>query len=150
MDEMKIKMFVAQKLQAGVKLTDIQNMLADELNCKMTFLDLRLLAAELEDVDWSQFDPQEKKSEDDAEAAPEADAEAAVPADGDGTTKVEISRLARPGAMMHGTVTFASGASAEWIIDNMGQLGLDKVQGQPTQDDLMAFQTELRKMLQQH
>jgi len=60
MDEMKIKQFVAIKLHEGVKLTDIQTMLVDELGCKMTFLDLRLLAAELEDVDWSKFDPQEK------------------------------------------------------------------------------------------
>lgn len=150
MDEMQVKQFVARKLHEGVKLTDIQTMLVDELNCKMTFLDLRLLAAELEDVDWAQFDPQEKKSEDDAQASAEEAAEdAAAPAEGDGTTKVEISRLTRPGAMMHGTVKFASGATAEWIIDQMGQLGLDKVDGQPTQDDLMAFQGELRKMLQQ-
>ena len=63
MDDMKIKQFVAKKLHEGVKLTDIQTQLVDELGCKMTFLELRLLAAELEDVDWSQFDPQEKKAE---------------------------------------------------------------------------------------
>ena len=148
MDEMQVKRFVAQKLHEGVKLTDIQNMLVDELNCKMTFLELRLLAAELEDVDWSQFDPQEKKAEDDETAAP-AEGAAAEASAGDGATKVEISRLSRPGAMMHGTVTFASGASAEWLIDQMGQLGLDKVQGEPTQDDLKAFQDELRRMFQQ-
>ena len=148
MDEMQVKRFVAQKLHEGVKLTGIQTMLVDELDCKMTFLELRLLAAELEDVDWSQFDPQEKKAEDDEAADPAEDAAAEVPA-GDGATKVEISRLSRPGAMMHGTVTFASGASAEWLIDQMGQLGLDKVQGEPTQDDLKAFQDELRRMFQQ-
>lgn len=148
MDEMQVKRFVAQKLHEGVKLTDIQTMLVDELDCKMTFLELRLLAAELEDVDWSQFDPQEKKAEDDEAADSAEDAAAEVPA-GDGATKVEISRLARPGAVMHGTVTFASGASAEWILDQMGRLGFDKVEGEPTQDDLTAFQDELRKMLQQ-
>ena len=145
MDEMLIKRFVAQKLHEGIKLTEIQTMLVNELDCKMTFLELRLLAAELEDVDWAQFDQQEKKADDEADA-PAEKAEAAA---GTGATKVEISRLARPGAMMHGTVSFASGASAEWIIDQMGQLGLDKVQGEPTQDDLTAFQDELRKMLQQ-
>ena len=62
MDDMIIKRFVAQKLQEGIKLSDIQTLLADELQCRMTFLDLRLLAAELEDVDWSQFDPKEKKA----------------------------------------------------------------------------------------
>ena len=153
MDEMKIKRFVAQKLHEGVKLSDIQNMLAEELDCKMTFLDLRLMAAELEDVDWSKFDPAEKKAdepaeENAAEASPVAeDAEAgeAAPAAA-GKTTVELSRLTRPGAMAHGTVNFGSGASAEWLIDEMGRLGLDKVSGEPTENDIAEFQTELRKL----
>ena len=151
---MIIKRFVAQKLQEGVKLSDIQTMLADELQCRMTFLELRLLAAELEDVDWSKFDPQEKKAEEPAaEAAPaaavadptaEPAAEAAPAAAG--STVVELSRLSRPGAMAHGTVTFASGVTAEWLIDEMGRLGLDKVSGQPTEQDIQEFQVELRKL----
>lgn len=154
MDDMIIKRFVAQKLQEGVKLSDIQTMLADELQCRMTFLELRLLAAELEDVDWSKFDPQEKKAEEPAaEAAPaaavadptaEPAAEAAPAAAG--STVVELSRLSRPGAMAHGTVTFASGVTAEWLIDEMGRLGLDKVSGQPTEQDIQEFQVELRKL----
>ena len=158
MDDMTIKRFVAQKLQEGIKLSDIQNLLADELDCRMTFLDLRLLAAELEDVDWSQFDPKEKKAEEvPAPAAPAADeatpaaepaadsaAEAAPAAAG--STVVELSRLSRPGAMAHGTVTFASGVTAEWLIDEMGRLGLDKVSGQPTEQDIQEFQVELRKL----
>ena len=158
MDDMTIKRFVAQKLQEGIKLSDIQNLLADELDCRMTFLDLRLLAAELEDVDWSQFDPKEKKAEEaPAPAAPAADeatpaaepaadsaAEAAPAAAG--STVVELSRLSRPGAMAHGTVTFASGVTAEWLIDEMGRLGLDKVSGQPTEQDIQDFQVELRKL----
>ena len=158
MDDMTIKRFVAQKLQEGIKLSDIQNLLADELDCRMTFLDLRLLAAELEDVDWSQFDPKEKKSEEaPAPAAPAADeaAPAAEPAADPaaeaapaaaGNTVVELSRLSRPGAMAHGTVTFASGVTAEWLIDEMGRLGLDKVSGQPTEQDIQEFQVELRKL----
>ena len=152
MDEMKIKQFVARKLYDGVKLSDIQTMLVEELDCKMTFLELRLLAAELEDVDWSQFDPQEKKPEPEeapAAAVPSADAVEAADADApaaSGTTTVELSRLARPGAMAHGTVNFGSGASAEWLIDEMGRLGLDKVSGQPTENDIAEFQNELRKL----
>jgi len=161
MDEMKIKQFVAIKLHEGVKLTDIQTMLVDELGCKMTFLDLRLLAAELEDVDWSKFDPQEKKPE----AAEEAPAASAVPGEetaaadmpatagedapaATGTTTVELSRLSRPGALAHGTVNFASGATAEWMVDEFGRLGLDKVSGQPTESDLAEFQNELRKLFE--
>ena len=161
MDDMTIKRFVAQKLSEGVKLTDIQNMLVDELDCKMTFLELRLLAAELEDVDWSQFDPQEKKPQDDEKTAENAAAgadsadeavsdmqdEAAAP-QGEGKTVVELSRLTRPGAIAHGTVTFASGVTAEWLVDEMGRLGLDKVSGQPTENDIAEFQVELRKLFE--
>lgn len=156
MDEMIIKRFVAQKLHEGVKLSDIQNMLAEELDCKMTFLDLRLMAAELEDVDWSKFDPAEKKADVPAEAEPAAGAESAAeaadesseaaPAAEAGKTTVELSRLTRPGAMAHGTVQFGSGASAEWLIDEMGRLGLDKVSGEPTENDIAEFQVELRKL----
>ena len=160
MDEMTIKRFVAEKLHAGVRLSDIQNMLAEELDCKMTFLELRLMAAELEDVDWSKFDPNEKKSDapvTDASAAPaaaEAEETAAAdaapaedaPAAAAGKTTVELSRLSRPGAMAHGTVNFGSGASAEWLIDEMGRLGLDKVNGEPTENDIAEFQVELRKL----
>ena len=165
MDDMMIKRFVAEKLHEGVKLTDIQTLLVSELDCKMTFLELRLLAAELEDVDWSQFDPQEKKApapaeQPEAPAAveesdlPEADAVAdepqaaeEAPAAG-GETKVELSKLARPGALAHGTVTFASGVTGEWLIDELGRLGLDKVSGQPTQADIEGFQNELRKLFE--
>lgn len=153
MDEMTVKRFVAKKLHEGIKLSDIQNMLAEELECKMTFLELRLMAAELEDVDWEKFDPAEKKdSAEEAEAPAENSAATENPAENEaapaaaGKTAVELSRLTRPGAMAHGTVNFGSGASAEWLIDEMGRLGLDKVSGEPTENDIAEFQTELRKL----
>ena len=153
MDEMTVKRFVAKKLHEGIKLSDIQNMLAEELECKMTFLELRLMAAELEDVDWEKFDPAEKKDPaEEAEAPAENSAATENPAENEaapaaaGKTIVELSRLTRPGAMAHGTVNFGSGASAEWLIDEMGRLGLDKVSGEPTENDIAEFQTELRKL----
>ena len=153
MDEMTVKRFVAKKLHEGIKLSDIQNMLAEELECKMTFLELRLMAAELEDVDWEKFDPAEKKDPaEEAEAPAENSAATENPAENEaapaaaGKTTVELSRLTRPGAMAHGTVNFGSGASAEWLIDEMGRLGLDKVSGEPTENDIAEFQTELRKL----
>ena len=50
--------------------------------------------------------------------------------------------------MAHGPVKFASGASGEWVIDEFGRLGLDKVSGQPTENDIAEFQTELRKLFE--
>ena len=101
---MMIKRFVAKKLHEGVKLSDIQNMLAEELECKMTFLELRLMAAELEDVDWEKFDPTEKK-ETVEEAAPIAEntvpaaeapaADEAAPAAAAGKTNRRMGKLCK-------------------------------------------------------
>ncbi len=139
MDTLETKRWIAAELNKGVSLGDIQKQLTAEFNIKMTFLELRLLAAELENIDWAKQDPvkPEKKPEDAAQAA-------AVPQSG---TVVEISKIARPGAMANGTVKFQSGASAEWIVDSSGRLGFDKVDGEPTKEDMQEFMKELQQML---
>ena len=35
----------------------------------------------------------------------------------------------------------------EWIVDQMGRLGFDKLNGEPTEKDIQEFQVELRKVL---
>ena len=84
-----------------------------------------------------------------AEAAPAAD-NAAAPADeaapATGKTKVEMSRVVRPGAAAEGTVSFGSGASAVWVIDQLGRLGLEKVVGEYTENDIREFQQELARL----
>ena len=67
-------------------------------------------------------------------------------------TKIEVSKIARPGMMFSGSATFANGATAEWFLDNMGRLGLDNLQGEnPSEEDVrkfqMALQLELRKLM---
>ena len=59
---------------------------------------------------------------------------------------MEKSGLVRPGALASGTVSFGSGAKAEWIVDQMGRLGLENVVGEPTEEDFAEFQQELRKL----
>ena len=103
-----------------------------------SLLELRLLAAELENIDWSKQDPVKPAAEE-AEKAKEA-----VPVAG--KTVVEKSKLVRPGAMANGTVKFASGATAEWILDSYGRLGLDNVNGEYTEDDIKEFQAELQNL----
>ena len=53
----------------------------------------------------------------------------------------------RPGAVASGSVKFASGVSAEWVIDQSGRLGLNNASGEPTEDDIKDFQKELQKAL---
>lgn len=142
MDNAKLKKIVAEKLNEGLSLGQIQDILNSEYHHNMTFLDLRLLASELENIDWSS----------DEQTEPEPDEPS--PADADlmadknaSSTVIEISKLVRPGAVMSGSVRFASGAKAEWLLDRMGRLSLDKQQGEPTEDDLAEFQKELQNKL---
>lgn len=148
MESIEIKKIVAEQLAKGVELSDIQTILNKEHNVNMTFLELRLLASELDQVDWGQFNKEEEKKDEKAgtdDDLAEDGEESSL--DGDGQTVVEVSKIARPGAVMSGSVKFASGASAEWVLDQFGRLGLEKSQGKPTPEDLEQFQTELQKQL---
>jgi hypothetical protein len=64
-----------------------------------------------------------------------------------GATVVEVSKLVRPGAALSGSVKFASGVKADWVLDQMGRLGLEKPTGKPTPEDIKEFQVELQKKL---
>ena len=147
MEKNEIKLFVGELLNEGLSLSDIQKKLQNEKEVKMTFLDLRILASELEEIDWSKQKADieavkaEKKAEEDKKKEAENNENNA------GKTVVEVSRLKRPGAIANGTVVFGSGAKAEWALDQTGRLGLDKQTGEPTQDDVQEFQTELQKLL---
>jgi hypothetical protein len=127
-------------LNQGLSLASVQKALADEHGLKITYFDLRLLAAGLE-VDWKKQDPEPVEEELDGD---EELAESPPP-----RVQISISKLVRPGAALSGEVTFASGASAEWTVDPMGRLGLNPMNGseQPTEEDLLEFQTELQQKL---
>lgn len=147
--------FIAAKLNEGHSLSDVQKMLQSELGIVMTYLDLRLAAAEIESVDWEAQEP-EPPANDPAEAVGEAvpSEPASEPAAedkalGSGQTRVTVSKLVRPGAAMSGEVEFGSGARGEWYIDAYGRPGLSLAEGsaQPTQDDVVEFQEALRQKL---
>ena len=145
--ELEIKRFMAQKIEEGETLSNVQKLVNETFGTKYTFMEIRILASELEEVDWGALDPKpaappadEEKKEDAAAAEP--------PASGEGKTVVEISKLVRPGTALSGTVTFRSGSSAEWYVDSYGRLGLENLRGeQPTEEDVRDFQVELQKQL---
>lgn len=150
MNDNEIKKFIAQQLAKNVNLSDIQKLVNAEFNLKLTFMDIRVLASELDNIDWSVNDPkaiqkakdEAKKAADEAKKAAEPQAEEAA----NSGTVVEVSKLIRPGTMASGTVKFASGPTAEWYVDQTGRLGLDKLEGgQPTPEDIKEFQLELQK-----
>lgn len=143
MDDMKIKKFMAEQLEEGHSLSDIQQMINEKFKTKLSYMEIRIMASELENIDWSKNDPvpEEKPIEEDELEAP-------APGAADGNTVVEVSKLVRPGAAMSGSVKFASGASATWILDQMGRLGFDDTVGEPTEEDMKAFVDELKAKLQ--
>ncbi len=148
--ENEIKKFMAGKISEGVSLSEIQKLIEEKFNKRMTFLDVRLMASTLDSIDWEKEAAKETAEE---EAAKEAEKEAEKntekiddPSDSDGKCLVELSKLVKPGAVAHGSVKFPSGASGNWVLDQTGRLGMEKSEGEATEDDLKAFQAELQNM----
>jgi hypothetical protein len=56
-----------------------------------------------------------------------------------------VDKLARPGALVSGKVTFSDGHTADWRLDQTGQLGLIPQQAgyRPPPADLQQFQAAL-------
>ena len=61
-DEAKVKEMLAALLAEGVSLSDAQNQINQQLEQKLTFMDIRIIASTL-DVDWKKGDPHPVKSE---------------------------------------------------------------------------------------
>ena len=175
MDQNEIKKVIAEQLTKGVSLSDIHKMLFDEYKVRMTFMDLRLMASELESIDWSKSDaaaevpetPAAEDSEgsqdeeeifDEDEDLPD-DENDADPSEGEtpsgegekirGATTVEINKIARPGAVLSGSVNFGSGASSDWVLDQLGRIAMANVKGKPDEQDIKEFQLELQKAVSQ-
>ena len=168
-DEQRQK--VATWLEQGLKLSEIQKRLLSELGLNVTYMELRFLLDDLrlkpKEPEPPPAPPTEIGKKNQAQPASPATAapgeagpvpeeemddfpedEAGAPA-GPSNVSVTVDRLARPGALVSGNVTFSDGKSAQWYLDQTGRLGLvAKEQGyRPSQTDLMAFQTQLQSEL---
>lgn len=157
------KQIVAGWIEDGATLNEIQKRLQDELEVSMTYLDVRLLAGELNLVPKEKEKPEEKPEEPAAgEADPAQAADPAAPANDlqddlagmggpGGNVSVSIDQIARPNAMISGKATFSDGQKAEWSIDTMGRLSLDPATPgyRPSEQDVMDFQMELQKLARQ-
>ncbi len=174
MNQDEIKEFIAEQTVAGFTLAEIQDQLAEK-GVKLRFMELRLLASEIETVlaekkaqkaaaEAAAIAREEQKQAPRppmasapeagtppmASAAPQDDVPASqgVPeslAAPRGQTTVTVSPIQRPGFVATGSVTFGSGVTADWLLDQTGRLGLDNASGQPDEQDIREFQQELKK-----
>jgi hypothetical protein len=156
---------IAGWLEQGLKLGEIQSKLISEFGLTMTYMELRFLLDDLKLKPKEQEPPPapagdkaQKLTGPSKSLAPAA----ATPMDEEvdeldelpqpapaGNVSVSVDRLARPGAMVSGNVTFSDGNSAQWYLDQTGRLGLvPKQQGyRPSQPDLLTFQAQLQTEL---
>ena len=153
------KQKVREWIEAGLKLSEIQDKITKDLGLKMTYMEVRFLIDDLgvklkdkpkeapvtlpQSSGMPQQPPGPGKEPPSPLTAPDAEG---IPA---GNVSVSVDQITRPGALVSGKVTFSDGKSADWYLDQMGRLGLvPKEQGyKPSQEDLMEFQAELQNEL---
>jgi hypothetical protein len=135
----------------GANLNQIQDRLKTEFALVLTYLEARLLVAEVGVRLKDKERPVEKTAEPEpvpAKAEPAEDAAAAGPT---GTVQLSVDAITVPGALASGKVTFSDGVAATWYVDQMGRLGLSGApQGyQPPAGDVPVFQQQLDRALMQ-
>lgn len=137
---------IRQWVSEGAQMAEVQRRLKEDFGFNVTYMDTRFLALDL-DLKF-QVDEEEKPETPGAPVIGEGDD--AAPAGGaSGEVTATLDQVARPGAMVSGTVTFSDGVKGVWLIDEMGRPSIDPDQPgyQPTEADLMSFQDKLRTLL---
>ena len=147
---------VAKWFAAGASLDEIQKRMKTEFGVHMTYLDLRLMVADLpQPVETEPAAPDGPAHNGptrdgparEVPAPPRRVASSSGPASDDGTSAapkrydldapdgtppasdltVEVDALTIPGTFASGAVTFSDGTKAKWYLDQLGRLGLDDV-----------------------
>lgn len=124
----------------------IQKRLGEEFGLSATYMDTRFLILDL----GIELQVETVAEEESAEGEAEPAAEAVAPAQ-PGGIQVSLDEITKPGAMVSGRIVFSDGEKALWWIDQMGRPGLDADTAgyRPSEEDLMAFEMELRRLLDQ-
>ncbi|MCC5835481.1 MAG: hypothetical protein JJU20_12165 [Opitutales bacterium] len=164
------KAAVAGWIQEGMNLSDVQKRIQSEFGVLLTYMDVRFLVDDLE-LELSDEPPAHfaKQKSSEINAKPDASAAKANPAagtpvgadeaelvdegpsGGSGSVTVSLDKIAVPGALVSGSVTFSDGISATWQLDQMGRLALNASQPgyKPSQQDVMQFQVELQRLVEE-
>lgn len=145
-DEQKTK--VTAWIAEGLKLSDVQQRLADEFDIRLTYMEARFLVDDLKVTPAETAPPAPAPTAQAATASPLVATDATPAAIGG--VSVKVDDITRPGAVVSGSVTFSDGGSAQWHLDQMGRLGMvTATEGyRPPPDDVPKFQAALDAELQ--
>lgn len=132
----------------GVDLNGIQKRLASECGVHMTYMDVRFLLLDHGiEIATAAAPVQPEKVEPTPAAAPAAQPQMGQGAAQPGKPVVTLDELTIPGTLISGKVQFSSGTRGGWQIDQLGRFAWNDLQGQPTPEELQAFQQELTQLL---
>lgn len=157
---MEQKRQIAAWVKEERSLAEIQRSLQEEFGVVITYMDLRFLVDDLDlnmpDKPPAHFASEGKLEDARGDAGPDDadfvdDGDSAANSGVSGAVSVTLDRVTRPGALVSGTVRFGDGVNAQWHLDQMGRLALNPSQPgyKPSQEDVMAFQRELQRMVEQ-
>ena len=137
----------------GANLSDIQKRLKGQFGLNITYMDARFLVLDLGIEIRSEADESASPEPEEKSPPPEDQTEIVDPGQAEsptGSVQFTTDEIARPGAMVSGTVVFSDGVKAVWLIDEYGRPGLEpETPGyQPTETDLGEVEKHLRALLQ--
>jgi len=162
---------VAAWVAEGLALADIQKRIASELGVSLTYMEVRFMVDDLKLVPKDAARPKEDKLSSlaaptlkgEGQASPAstptagsrgnalaAGPAAASQADAAGRgVSVVVDTVARPGALVSGSVRFSDGQTGGWYMDQDGRLGVAPAQQgyKPSPADMTAFQQALETEL---
>ncbi len=126
-----------QRAAAGATMSDLQRHLKDDFGHTLTYMDTRFLILDLgiELIEAPKVEPKKEEK---------------LPLVATGEVTTTMDSITLPGALVSGKVTFSDGETAVWMLDQTGRPGLDPdTDGyRPAQEDILAFQTQLRDLIQ--
>ena len=131
------------KAEEGGQLNDLQKIIQNEFGKNITYMETRFLASDLnitikDDAPPATTDDDTPSVEDPLSAEPH-----------NGAVQVSVDQVTRPGAMANGSVTWSDGVTSQWVLDQMGRLGLESADEtyQPSPEDIEQFQMQLREAI---
>ncbi len=146
-------------LEQGLQLSEIQKRLETEFGVRSTYLDVKMLVSDLAIL------PKDPEPTNRAETPTLTPGQAGKPAGKPAAStdsaaqkpsgarpkgvSISVDHLAKPGAIVSGSVTFTDGKTGEWYVDELGRLGLGATESgyRPSQADMRDFQIALEQEL---
>ena len=130
-------------LKDGFTLSNLQKKITETFSLHLTYMELRLLIDDL-DINLEEHDVVKPSNK-----VGVIDSCDTIETQSPGGVTIVVEKIARPGTMMSGQVTFSDGVNMEWQLDSVGQLGFISTDQtyQPPSEDMPIFQAKLNQAI---